>query len=304
MTNVGHKLIISKSDRAAIHLTIGERIIMSNRKKIRFSDIRKLFPEENWEVGFLTEDQLRVCAYSPIKGKAQQYGADFTNNIHFFSITNSIVLVRHSPDSWDYSLYKEADDILHASGLKDWFAIYTNFKVATVLAGLGVRAKNSLIYSDKFGFDMKACVIGFDDEIVEPALPERVDLNYWEVCEGCSDCRLACPAGAIHNEEEPYWLNSSKCDDYIGFGDDPRIPSIKKFWHKNVHPEASAEVVAGMKSHMELERELSFDANGYTLDQITGVLKDGTPVPVPFCRECQVQPRCSKWNGEYPYDEV
>jgi ferredoxin len=276
---------------------------MSNKTVLKYSDIRNLFPQDQWDVGSLTKEQLKICAYSPIKGKAQEYGADYTNNIHYFSIVNSIVLVRHSPDSWDYSLYKEADDILKRSKLQDWFPIYTNFKEAAILSGLGVIAKNSLVYSYKFGFDMKICVVGFDG-IINHTTPARINLKYWERCDGCSDCRLACPVKAIHNEKEPFWLDSSKCDDFIGFGDHPRVPSIKKFWHKNVHPEVPQEEVGKMKSHMGLDRELLFDANGYTLDMQTGVLKDGKPVPVPFCRECQVQPRCSKWNGDYPYDSV
>jgi len=275
---------------------------MSDTTGPEFSVIRNLFPQDKWDVGFLTKEQLQICAYSPIKGKAQQYGADFTNNIHFLSIVNSVVLVRHSPDSWDYSNYQEADDILKSSRLPEWFPIYTNFKEAAILSGLGVRARNSLVYSHKFGFDMKVCVIGFCDAIIDPPTTVRIDLDYWERCNGCPDCRAACPVGAIHNEKEPCWLDSSACDDFIGFGDHPRIPSIKKFWHKNVHPEIPQEEVDKMKSHMDFDQGLLFDANGYTLDMQTGVLKEGTPVPVPFCRECQVQPRCSKWNGEYPYE--
>ena len=144
---------------------------MSVKAVIKFSDIRNLFPEDQWDVGFLTEEQLKMCAYSPIKGKAQEYGADYTNNIHFLSIVNSIVLVRHSPDSWDYSNYKEADDILKASTLQEWFPIYTNFKEAAILSGLGVRAKNSLIHSYRFGFDMKVCIIGFEDTIIDVSSP-------------------------------------------------------------------------------------------------------------------------------------
>jgi len=269
---------------------------MSIERSIKYSAIQTLFPQDKWDFGLLTEDQLKICAYSPIKGKAQEYGADYTNNIHFFSIVNSIVFARHSPDSWDYSLYKEVDDILKKSGLQNWFPIYTNFKMAAILSCLGVRAKNSLIYGNKFGFDMKICVIGFEDKIIDCPPPERINLQYWERCDGCSDCRSACPAGAIHNEKEPYWLDSSKCDDFIGFGNHPVIPSIKQFWHKNVHPEVPQDAVDNMKGCMDLGGELLFDANGYTLDPQTGVLKEGIPIPVPFCRECQVQPRCSSWG--------
>ncbi|MEK7851121.1 MAG: hypothetical protein AAB275_04495, partial [Deltaproteobacteria bacterium] len=76
--------------------------------------------------------------------------------------------------------------------------------------------------------------------------------------------------------------------------------------HRNVHPEVPQEEVDNMKNCVDLGRELPFDANGYTLDidMQTGVLKDGNPIPVPFCRECQVQLRCSKWNGSYPYESI
>ncbi|MEE8574049.1 MAG: hypothetical protein V3T30_01445 [Thermodesulfobacteriota bacterium] len=276
---------------------------MTDVKEIKFADIEKLFPEETWDVGFLSEDQLKYCAYSPIKGKAQLYGADFTNSIHYFSIVNSVVLVKHSPESWDYSLYPDSAEILAGSDFDagEYFPIYTNFKEAAILAGLGVRARNSLVHSYKFGFDMKVLVIGFDDRITD--VPEaKIDLGFLKECKDCDDCRVNCPPGAIRNEAEPYWLDSSKCDDFIGFGDDARIPSIKKFWHKNVHPEVPQEEVDNMRHTMELEKELAFDANGFTMDPEVGILKDGKATAVPFCRECQAQPRCSKWNGVYPYE--
>ncbi|MDH4129701.1 MAG: 4Fe-4S binding protein [Spirochaetota bacterium] len=277
---------------------------MQTKTGIKFSEIEKLFPLDHWDVGILTQDQLKICAYSPIKVKAQEYGSDYTNNIHYFSIVNSIVLIRQSPSSWDYSLYEEADKILKNSKLQDWFPIYTNFKVAAILSGLGVRAKNSLVYSYKFGFDSKICVIGFDNEILECPTNREINLKYWERCNGCSDCRLACPVEAIHNEVEPFWLDSGKCDNFMGFGDHPKIPSIKKFWHKNVHPEVSQDTIDNMKSCLDFDMGLAFDANGYTLDIQTGIYKDGKLVPVPFCRECQVQPRCSKWGGDYPYESA
>lgn len=277
---------------------------MDNKTHIKFSDIQKLFSGDKWEVGFLTEEQLKICAYSPIKAKAQEYGYNFTNNIHYFSVVNSLVLIRYSPDSWDYSLYEEADEILRNSEFQNWFPIYTNFKMAAILAGLGRRAKNSLVYSHKFGFDNKISVIGFLDDISEAPVNTQINLNYWERCDSCSDCRLACPVGAIHNETEPFWLDSGKCDNFMGFGDHPRIPSIKKFWHRNVHPEVPQKEADNMKSCIDFEIGLPFDANGYTIDMQTGIHKDGKLIPVPFCRECQAQPRCSKWNGDYQYESV
>jgi hypothetical protein len=113
--------------------------------------------------------------------------------------------------------------------------------------------------------------------------------------------------GAIHNDSEPYWLDSGACDDFIGYADHPRIPSIKTFWHTNVHPEVPEEDVRRITCFRADQdagdgRELftCFDANGYS--GVEGIYcKNGEPISIPHCRECQVQPRCSKWNGEYPY---
>ena len=270
---------------------------------MKFSYIEKLFPLEEWDVGLLTKEQLKFVAYSPIKWKSQlgkEVHSDFTNDLHFKNLVNTIVLVKHSIDSFDYSLYKDASEILLENELDNWSPIYTNFKEAQIQAGMGVRAKNSLVYNYRFGFDSKICAIGFNEEIIEPPTNRRINKKYWQRCKGCDDCAIACPVGAIHNKEEPYWLDSSKCDNFLSFSDHPTVPSIKKFWHKYVHPELSKEIVDGMKDYLD-GGYLPFDANGYTVGQYQTVQKDGKQMPVPMCRECQVQPRCSKWEGHYPY---
>ena len=33
------------------------------------------------------------------------------------------------------------------------------------------------------------------------------------------------------------------------------------------------------------------------------IRKNGKDIPIPICRECQVQAPCSKWGGKYPYGE-
>ena len=270
---------------------------------ITFSSIQKLFSSEEWDVGLLTKEQLKIVSYYPIKWKTQldkDIHMDFTNDIHFRGIVNTIVLVRNTSKAFDYSLYDEAFQILVDSGLKEWGPIYTNFKEAQILAGLGVRAKNSLVYNYKFGFDSKICAVGFKEEITEPPTNRRINKKYWQRCKGCDDCAIACPVGAIHNTEEPYWLDSGKCDNFLGLSDHPTIPSVKKFWHKYVHPEISKEKVDRITDFLD-NGYLPFDANGYSMDENQSIIKDGKFVQIPMCRECQVQPRCSKWEGHYPY---
>ena len=184
-------------------------------------EIKEWFDSDKWDIGYLTKEQLQICSYSPVKTKAQDEGqTDFTGHMHYEwgKICNGIVLIRHSMVSFDYSLYERAEKILIEHDLKkyvDWELIYTNFKEAEILSGRGVRARNSLVYNYKFGFDSKVCVVGFNKMIQNLPKVKRVAGNnfkeeFWNRCIGCDDCRKNCPVGAIHNnsKEGPNWLNT------------------------------------------------------------------------------------------------
>jgi ferredoxin len=279
---------------------------------ISFDEIKKIFNESDWDVGYLSEESFKKCALSPVKSRGgfQQFAENFTNHIHFSKLTNSIVLIRNG-HTWDYTIYGEVNSLLKQSGLKDWHLVYTHYKEAAILSGLGVRARNSLIYSYKFGFDCHIVVVRFEKRIINYPKNKRVNYNLWKRCDDCDDCAKACPAGAIHNEGDnplSYWIDSTKCIDFIIWGNDENIPSIKKFWNKNVHPEIDNKLLDNITSSISAQKHFGFseppwDNNGYSYDgQI--VSKDNKPVDVPVCRECTSQPRCSKWNGKYPYDQV
>ena len=290
-------------------------------KLLNMIEIKGWFDSDKWDMGYLTKEQLEICSQTPIKW-AFHYadGWNFTNDIHFnwVNICNGIVLIKHSSISLDYSLYEEAIEILSKQGglkeFSDWGHFYTNFKEAEILSGRGVRARNSLVYNYKFGFDSKVCVIGFKKMIQNPPKIKRVAGNnfkeeFWHKCIGCDACREVCPVGAIHNNESVNWLDSHACDNFLGYSDHPNIPSMKKFWHKNVHPEIPKELVDNVTNMEECERGhaqgiplLHWDANGYTVNNSV-FYKDGKEISVPICRECQVQAPCSKWGGKYPYGE-
>jgi ferredoxin len=278
---------------------------LNNNNLISFKDISDLFNPKQWDIGYLSAEQLLQCSLSPVKTASHPFGHNFTNSIHFQGLTNAVVLIRDG-HHWDYTHYDESVNILKNSNFKNWFSIYTNFKDAAILAGIGVRARNSLVYNYKFGFDCHITVIGFREEIVDIPTNKRINYKLWSRCKGCDDCITACPVGAIHGDKEPYWLNSMDCDNFIGSSDHPTIPSIKKFWHENVHPEFPKEKLDTIKTMFQVKETFGgpypYDANGFTYDGQV-VRKNGEAVNIPFCRECTSQPRCSKWNGEYPYEQ-
>jgi len=265
---------------------------------ISFNTLESLFPEEEWDIGYLSKESLLRCALTPIKRKWNYVGEDFTNHTHFANCTNAIVLIK-TGHTWDYTHYDDAKNIMQNSGLNGWYPVYTNYKEAAILSGLGVRAKNSLVYSYQFGFDCHITVIRFDDTIVDIPTNKRINYKMWSRCKGCSDCADACPVKAIHNEEEPFWLNSADCHEFMGKGVHPKIPSIASFLIKYVY--INGNIPTQVPDDTKPETYIS--GNGFSYDGNV-VRKNGKPVHIPFCRECTSQPRCSKWNGNYPYKEI
>lgn len=278
-----------------------------------FLSIKKLFPTDQWDVGYISATQLKICAYSPIKYKFHSVcgGLDFTNGLYFKGLRNCIVLITQSSHAGDYSFYERVINIMNKSSFKKWRLVYTNFKEAAIQAGLGVKAKNSLVYSYRFGFDSKICAIGFDNKITNVPTNKRVNHKLWNRCVGCWDCAINCPVQAIHNKGnkmEGNWIDGEACNEFMGLSDHPRIPSVKKFWHENIYPELSKKEVTKLKTSSQVSKKygahhlgLPFDKNGYSRDVLSGARKDDKPINIPHCRECTSQPRCSKWNGAFPY---
>lgn len=281
---------------------------------ISFNYLKSLF-DDHWDLGVLTPELLHRAATHPVKSKFHfiKQQEDYANYIHFKKETNVLVLIRDG-HTWDYTHYDQAMNILDENNVRDkseYYMIYTNFKEAAILSGLGVRAKNSLIYSYKFGFDCHIACVRFVEDIVDLPTDKRINYKIWNRCVGCDDCANACPVAAIHNKSKnqfEWWLDSEKCDNFLGYSDHPEIPSIKNFWHKNVHPEIPDEQVRNNTSFYDVYRSyeegglngMPWDQNGYTYDGQV-IRKDNEIVNVPVCRECTSQPRCSKWNGKYPY---
>lgn len=284
---------------------------------ISFNYLKSLFDDKHWDIGYLSPEQFHRANLHPVKTKFHFINSqeDYANYIHFKKETNVLVLIRDG-HAWDYSHYEQAMNILDENNVKDkseYYMVYTNFKEAAILSGLGVRAKNSLVYSYKFGFDCHIACVRFDHTIVDLPTDKRINYKIWNRCIGCDDCAKACPVGAIHNSSKnqfEWWLDSSKCDNFIGYSDHPEIPSIKKYWYENVHPELPEQQIKNNTNFYDVFRSyeegglngMPWDNNGHTYDgQI--IKKNDEKVDVPVCRECTSQPRCSKWNGKYPYDK-
>ena len=90
--------------------------------------------------------------------------------------------------------------------------------------------------------DDKIDYFGFNQTITDIPTNRRVNKKLWNRCVGCWDCAINCPVKAIHNDGnkmENNWLDSSACDDFLGLGNHPTIPSVLTLWHEKVYPELS-----------------------------------------------------------------
>ena len=259
--------------------------------KVEFSEIVNLFDPNLWDIGYLSASQMDRAGNTPIKAKFHQHdGYDLTSHLHNQSV-NGIVLVRYSDKANNYNLYDESFDILKPKYGDRVIATYSNFKESALLAGIGHRAKNSLVYNRKFGFQSKICVFMFLDEIVnhENLKPSKELLD---LCTDCNDCIKNCPVGAIHED----WIDAKKCDNFLGFGNHPTISSTKWFWYEKMNPDIPREVVESWDCWEKADTyEWGQGVDGYYELKGFYLYKDGKRLDgLPHCRECVSQPKCSK----------
>lgn len=256
-----------------------------------FQQIKKIFPEKDWDIGFLSKENLERLSNSPIKSKQNFYGYDLTspNKTQLF---DSILLARYCEKVSDYSFYYEAENLIKKYITEDlFFPVYLNFKEAALVSGMGNRAKNSLIYNQKFGFQCKFVAFSFKGVIVNQDI-RNPSKELLDLCNGCDDCIKNCPVNAIHED----WIDSKKCHNFMQFGNHETIQTVKWFWYEKMKPNISKEEV---ESWTCWEEAPPFDwgqgIDGfYELNNDGLIIKDGEPISSPICNECQKQPKCSK----------
>ena len=256
---------------------------------INYHEIVSLFSEDKWDLGILKDTPYKKVLNKPVKAACHFRGEMMTNRLQApYQSNNTIILARASEVAADYSLYEEANQILKKY-IDDnkCIQIYLNFKEAAIYSGIGVRAKNSLIYNKKFGFQCKLCAFTFLDEIVNYPEPQ-INEDLLDICDGCTDCITNCPAKAIYED----FIDGNACDTFVGVGNSDKQISIKWFWYELVKPDIPRKIVESWTTLEDFNSNIVW-ANGYEMTP-NGLMKDGKVIEMPLCRLCQEQPRCSK----------
>lgn len=258
--------------------------------KIDFNHIKSLFPEDQWDVGYLSKESFDKVSNFPIKFEQNPYGIPITNIVSS-NLTNGIILFKYSEKIHNYSLYAESEKILKNGISNPFVGIYLNFKEAAIVSGLSKRAKNSLVYNRKFGFQCKIFCYMFQDEIINYEV-HKEDRTTLDLCDGCDDCIKNCPVNAIHET----WIDSKKCYNFLGFGNHPTLPSTKWFWYEKMKPNIPREVIESWDTWEKSGKfEWGQGVDGfYETDDQGHIYRDGELLSTPICNECQKQPKCSK----------
>lgn len=262
-------------------------------KNISYNQIIKFFNNDEYDISYLTNDELKKNLNIPTKVSNEQL--NYLEKIYDKNCPNALIFIKHTLD-YDYSLRKEVKNNLNLiPGLK--YEMYNgNYKYAAVQAGLGQYGKNQLLYNYKFGFDNHIVIFLIWNKIIN--LPERnkPNYNYLQSCINCDDCFNACPVRAIHNKDSYHWVDLYTCDNFCHFGNDPNIPSIKKTWNKYINPyPLSDEILKNIKTPKDCYDYLGYFPFSYQDENSKFFIQ------YPICRECTSQKKCSKYNGKYPY---
>ena len=265
---------------------------------MKFEEINKLFNPKEWDVGVINREETMKCANSPLKVHYQSPGLkyNYVTKDNWEQYKSVLVVIRFTPDPGIYDFYYEVSEILKGVGEwkhiksqdeipgdRGWRHLYFDFKKAAVFAGLGVRAKNSLIHNRKFAFNCKICAVGFKEEITR--YKKEIDFDILKACIGCDDCLRNCPVDAIKHDglkEKGHWIDSMACDNHLE-------GQLKDEWRKTQKP-----LMSDYEFDSVTMDDIIWDKDGFNYDpMIQQVYKDKKPYSIPYCTICIDQPRCT-----------
>ena len=266
------------------------------KDRIDFNEIKNLFDPKEWDIAYVSAQNFEKGGHKPVKHPEHLRGVNWVQNLDAIAY-NGIIVARYTEETNNYRLYDESNEILDKEFRHNYGQVYVNFKEVALLSGFAKRARNSLVYNRKFGFQCKLCAYMFVPPIVnyeklEPST-ELLDL-----CEGCDDCIRNCPVGAIHEDH----IEMYKCGAFMVCGNHPTITSKKWFWYEKMKPNYTREEIESLEYHpgddliFNQHKAWGKGVDGFYEMSADGVelKKDGVTIGWPHCKECQKQPRCSK----------
>ena len=271
---------------------------------INYNEIQHIFDNPRlFHIGYLTAEQVRKIRNFPIKEMPVDALRDKIK--HLQEVNGICLIITQNRDGLNNSKQDVYEDCLeklfNIPGIDIESIIELAKKPAVVEAGMAQYGKNQVTFDEYFGFDSQIDTFFIHNPVVNLPVQKPIRRGYLSICKDCHDCANACPAHAIHNETEPAWVDGDACRDFCGVGDHDRIITVKyKLNQIFNNPPFPDEFVKNLKSEKEVEEAYGIkwigerfyrDANGVNY-----------LVNADICRECCVQPKCSRYNGHFPYN--
>ena len=266
-----------------------------------FNYIKNYFDNSKWDVGLLTNNEIKQCCLQPINmQRSVEYGIAY--NYHSRTLIESIphvlVIIRKADLANEYAiLYKESEELMtNIFGEKDiewngkvpnvkslWFNIYLNSKSAALIANLGVKGKNSLVHTYKFGFNARIVTFGITTKIINYNRTPQT-FKYLDACNSCNLCIDRCPVNAIHADGDFKYIDVFACDEHLS-------KTAKMNWKDVTNIEQYYYNSEPNNPNIPNDPEL--------LESLPhwpgwgGKLKDGELIGFDMCTICQKQKPCS-----------
>ncbi len=268
---------------------------------ISFKLIEKQFNTDTYHLGYLLYPDIVKLMNFPIKFRPPNSTFFMRDNLYQQKKVIGLLVIKHTLD-YDYSINKDItnklQNIPNLSFLSNIDCL--SLKMAQILAGTGQYGKNQVVYDDYFGFETHVALALIYNPIID--LPSRKKPN-WDLlpqCQGCNDCQKACPVQALHNDDYPPWVDWVACNTFNRYGNHKNIPSMKWGWGKQIiSPPLSDEKIFQIQTDKDLKNLTGYDIIPSKIENNNEIKY----IQYPICRECTSQPKCSKFNGKYPYDK-
>lgn len=207
--------------------------------EIDFDHLKSYFDPERWDIGVLDGFETVQCCLQPNRmQKSAPYGVAYdagSRELIESETHHTLVIIRKADYSQDYAMlnYESRKIMTDIFGEDDlswtnppaietevpvvnsiWYTLWLNSKAAAITANLGVRAKNSMVHTYKFGFHAKIATYGIRIPITNYKR-EQVKTDLLDACLTCNLCVESCPVKAIHPEPPFPFIDLFACHDQL-----------------------------------------------------------------------------------------
>lgn len=265
-------------------------MLNNNLNFINFKQLEQAFAHMEVKLSYLTASEVNKVLNFPLK---ENHPFDFS--MEDLQNNNGICLILLENDQKAYG-FQTIYQIIENFPFLHCHEVYClHKKLAVVMAGMGQWGKNQLVYCEDYGFNTTIRTFIIYNPVIN--LPKRNAANFslLSLCENCNECIKNCPAHAIHGNDTPMWLDRFACNNFYGFGDSDKVPTLKYGINLFLNNKLTKEELLQVKDPESFKKFFGFEYKEFVveLDGMRYALRTDT------CSECTNQIPCRKFERIY-----